>query len=1138
MNGAPPVRDYVVRKQEQGEMMRTKKFLTVSSTLLLLPLLYACEEEPDVFIPPDPGQALIYTYPADGMVDLPTGSKMVLTFSSSVNASALEQECQKEGDNFSGAICLADSQGQLVDISSAQLTNRKRTLTFSMKNLREGEEYRLWLNNRIARNAVNLNSDAPVITFRTRQYATLPNVAPEVLAINMEKPAAFLPDSGVERHFPFMDFAPVRLTFSEPLVQTSVDYGTTVRLEHLLRDEQGELTGEVELVDVNMLSERQYITLDPVNDLIGGETYAVTLSGIQDFDEQPVADVTYEIVPLLSKASVEDENPEIRQLMKADPTLGEAGYPSISRLHGEPLNQFNLETVALGTTRVDTKPVTLEGWLGRPSQFPKFTPVVARAGQQLRITGIDPIKLGGEVDTKISSGDIIGTFVSDVTGFLTKNPYRPNGVNPDDDLAPLHVYMDFDLAMHAENPNGNGSINQNLMHIRAVGVVDVKDGALTFEVFRTLELDLFSGATTVSADFALGVRADVDFPFDESNSAPLVVTGALPVDGEPAADPADNIIITFNEPVDVSTLPGVTLTNLSAGVDVPIQVRSTGSAVVVTPLSPMARGADFQLNLGASLADMGLYEPSPLMLSPEDATFGDGLVNFTTASYAATEVPDAPPVLIGMYPGIGCYLVDTEQEPGKAGRCDGGIGAQEAANDDQYEPDYLYSDFLYDVSRPIEMTFNQPMDLESLAPGTIASDGSQCDTGAICMGERRNNAWVTIPLSLQKNPLRARAYPEPNRVVVGNDYRLVINGGNDAPGVFRNDVGYALNTNPLRGIGNPDAAADGGPNAGGPNIVLDVTAQPDNGAIFATVITRDYTDVNGNGYVDESEIPAEKNNATANIKEFGGLITDASLANGGVAYTSAGLPMAFLEKEPIALDYFGLTLVSQNGDERTWCADERFLDENDEVYCITTEGDFMIPVEINPEIVMGTQLTMTASVGPVPLELDTGPLVLRFSPYFDEALRETPLRGFVLNEAGADEVQFIARLDALMDAPDVEILGGLGTGNVRSVRLSSYIQGPVQYQPNGKIALVSDNRTAMSADLVLNLNTDLLGDLLGLEALNTLLAPLTDLIAEAGPAPATATLALDPRQFRIRVVNSHAKALVTTAEQLNAGAQQ
>lgn len=1099
--------------------MRTKNFLTTYRMLLLLPLLYACEEEPDVFIPPDPGEALIYAYPADGMVDLPTGSKMVLTFSSRVRPSALTAECEQDGDNFRGAICLADSDGTLVDLSTAVLGNNGRTLTYSMKNLREGEEYRLWLSSGIARDVVNLNQKAPLITFRTRQYSTVPGVAAQVLAINMESPDVYLPNSGVKGHFPFMDFAPVRMTFSEPLVQSSVQYGDTIRLEHLLRDEQGELTGEVALVDVNMLSERQYITLDPREDLIGGETYQVSLSGLKDFDNDAVADVVYEFVPFLSKDNVSDANPPIRQLMKANPTLGDAGYPSRSRLHGEPLNQFNLETVALGITRVDTQPVTLEGWLGKPSKFPYATPVVARAGQQLRISGLNPVKLGGEVDTKIVTGDIIGTFVTDVTGFLTPNPYRPKGFNPDDDFAPLHVYMDFDLAMHAQNPNGNGSINQNLMHIRAVGVVDVKDGALTFEVFRTMELDLFSGATTISADFALGVRADVDFPYDKSNAEPLVITGSLPVDGEPAANPADNLILTFNEPVDPAGLAGVTLTNLTSGSDVPIQVRSTGSAVVVTPLSPMARGADFQLSLGAGIADMGLYEPSPLQLSANDATGGDGMLNFSTSSYAFSEVSIPAPILLGMYPGIGCALVDIDLQEGKAGRCAGGIGAEEAAADDTLTADLLYNDFVYDVSRPIEMTFNQPMDLASLAPGEIAADGSQCDTGAICLGERVNGNWVSIPLSLQKNPLRARAYPEANRVIVGEQYRIVINGTGTT---FLSDDsigGQALNTDPLNGI------ADGG---GGPNIVLDITAEGDSGAIYATVLTRDYTDVNGNGYQDEDEVAAERNYATATIKEFGGLITDASLDQ-GVAYTSGALPMAFLEKRPMDLGYFGM-VHPQGGDDNDWCVPEP--DVNGETFCFRTEGDFMIPVEINPEIVMGTQLGMTATGAfLIPLELDTGPLVLRFSPYFDDP--ERPLLGFVVNEEGSDEMQFVARLDALMDAPDIAILGGLAEGNVRSVQLQSYVKGPVKYLPSGQIALESANVTAMEADLALKINSEFLD----IPLIGDLFAGLLDAIQSGAPALATAKLGIDRDEFRIRVVNSHAKALMTTAEQLNGGAQ-
>ena len=69
--------------------MRTIKLPTIAC-LLLLPLLHACEEEPDVFVPPDPGNALIYAYPASGMVDLPLGSKLLLTFSNGIDEAAVQ----------------------------------------------------------------------------------------------------------------------------------------------------------------------------------------------------------------------------------------------------------------------------------------------------------------------------------------------------------------------------------------------------------------------------------------------------------------------------------------------------------------------------------------------------------------------------------------------------------------------------------------------------------------------------------------------------------------------------------------------------------------------------------------------------------------------------------------------------------------------------------------------------------------------------------------------------------------------------------------------------------------------------------------------------------------------------------------
>ncbi len=1115
--------------------MRTISIQRLAVLCLLYPLLNACEDDPDVFIPPEPGEALIYAYPSDGMVDLPLGSKLLLTFSSAIDEAAAKAECQPDGENFAGALCLADSEGNLVDLSSAQVSNRNHTFTFSMSGLRPGEEYRLWVSPQIASGIVNLDDqDGPLITFRTRQYHPLPDQVPEVLAINQENPGAYLPEPVAEERFPFMDFSPVRITFTEPLVETTVRYGDTVKLEH---QQSGEL------VDVRILNERHYITLDPKEDLIGGDTYTLTLQGLEDFDEDVLETVTYELTPTLSKDDVVDLNPPIKQLMKAQPALGDPGYPQASRLHGLPLNQFNLVTEALGVTQVNAMPLVLEGWMGRPDVHVDAVPVVARAGQQLRITGIDPIKLGGEVRTPMFTGDIIGTFVTDVTGYLVTNPYRPKGFQPDDDYAPMFVYMNFDLAMHAVEPRGNASVNQNLMHIQAVGVVDVKDGALTFEVFRTLELDILSGAAKVSADFALGVRADVDFEFDQFNRDPLQATGSFPEHNQTQVEPSNNIVVVFNEPVHDEGMEQVKLFRQDSSEPVPVQVRSSGSNLVITPLNALAAGQRYYLDLGDGLKDQDLFDPSHLQFVPGDATDGTGQIVFDTASYAADNgAPVLPPVVLGAYPGIGCALedrgVERQDADGNtvqmAGRCVGGLAS-----------DSLYYPFFYDVSRPIEISFNMPMEMASMTFGTIAADGQSCEGGAMCLGEQVNGQWQNIPMSARRNSLRLRAQPAPDTITPGNAYRLVINGGDSGEAVFRSHDRFGnlgINTDPLNGMGTCGPLSNQ-PCVGGPPILLDFTATPDEGAAYATVLTREYTDVNGNGNWDNDEVEAVNNHARGHVKSTGGLIGGANLDQGDQIFTHAALPMAFLPKQPLDLSYIGLV---DEGDGR-WCATQE--DADGEIFCIQTVGESAIPVEINAQHVMGTSLTANATLAIpilgdlIPLPLETGALVLRFRPYDDKPPQ--PLRGFVVNQIDPDTGEeiddpiFITRLDAWLDAPDLRLLSALIPGgqaipnvadaNVRSLPVSAYLTGPVKFLRNGQITLESRNASAIAATL--NLSVDLgalipvLGDLLDLI--------IGGILPEEGVGSLELGIAKD--DFRIRVVNNPTHARLTTAGQENAG---
>lgn len=415
----------------------------------------------------------------------------------------------------------------------------------------------------------------------------------------------------------------------------------------------------------------------------------------------------------------------------------------------------------------------------------------------------------------------------------------------------------------------------------------------------------------------------------------------------------------------------------------------------------------------------------------------------------------------------------------------------------------------------------------------------------MCLAEATESGWASIPLSARRNSLRLRAVPPPNTLVPGRAYRLVINGGDNGEDVFRSHDRFdnlGINTDPLNGMGTCGPLSNM-PCEGGPPILIDFTATPDVGAAYATVLTRKYTDVNGNGVQDVDEPGAEKNHARGFIKSTGGLIGGANLDEGDQIFTNAALPMAFLPKVPLDLSYIGLV---DEGNGR-WCATEE--DADGDIYCIQTVGDTAIPVEINAQHVMGTSLVANANLAiPVlgdliPLPLETGALVLRFRPYDD--MPPQPLRGFVINAIDPDTGEeiddpvFITRLDAWLDAPDVRLFSALLPGgaaipnvadaNVRSLPVSAYLNGPVKFLRNGQITLESSNASAIAASL--NLSIDL-------GALIPVLGDLLDLII-GGVLPeegvGSLELGIGKDDFRIRVVNNPAHARFTSAGQENAG---
>lgn len=1076
-----------------------------------------CGADNNPFVIPPVSDGLVFTFPVDGMVDVPTPSKAMLVFSSQVNKTAVMANCSGTAEAPVGAFCVTGPDGPVETSSHTAIVNNGRTIEFSMDGLTPGVTYQVWLNREASPKAANLPSEGPLFSFTTRQEDPIKGQIPAVLAFNQENPLAFVEGSEVEPEFPIVDISPIRLTFNEPLFDDSVVLGNTVQFVKVNED------SSEEAVDVDMLAERHYITLQPNQDMQPNVRYEVRLGlgdGIVDLNGEALEPVTYSFVPRSTKASPGAANPPIYQTLQTFPDMNTPGYPGKSKITGGPTNQFTLENTALGVNVANSLPNGLEAYLANPQAFGGTkTPVLARKGQQLQLTGINPAKLGGEVHTDLETGLITGTFLSNVTGYLMPNIYRPNGHKMDDDKSPLYVYMDFDLSLQTENLQGNATLNQNLMHVRAIGLATIENHVLTLEVFRTLQLDVLGGATKVAADFSLQAKADPAVVVDYTNYDAPFVSGAYPSDGKVGVETSDNILLAFNEPLSPAGLDEIQLLDMgNGGTPVELMVKRSGTSLTISPQARLNPATEYQLILSSNITDIHGTNPLPLASSAEDALGGDNTLTFTTADYTRTAnaAEDAPPIILGLHPGIGCALVETGV-PGYAGRCKGGL-----------DDDELYLDFQYEIGRVIEASFSQPMDTDSMVLGTIAADGNSCVDGPICLGQDTGASWESIDAALVPSNLKFQIFPAEGTFVAGEEYRLVVNGDSSPKFYSHDNLGHLpLNTTPLEGIG--DTPKSGNPN-GGDNIVINFTAVAPFDTVYATVYTRPYADFNGSGGWDDGEPqpcttfengqPVDEscsNFATAEVLGTSGLIVDASLEPGrDKIFASGALPMAFKPKQPLDLSVPDLGMIDQG--DGSWCLSE--LDDLGLEHCLNVEGTHMIPVEVNHQVILGTGLTINADAGielaglpiALPLKLNTRSVLLRTRPERPDPQSEVlPLNGYIVNLEGEEQPYFIVRLPAWLDVPDLDLvtavqealtqmllgedttfLGFLGflnledfvdnvlaTHTAKSLAITAYLYGPISFQDDGRITLKVTNLNNVKATLGLELLPDLLDASLG-----------------------------------------------------------
>lgn len=958
------------------------------ATLALLGALSGCDGggSGDPYQPPVLADGVVFTYPFSGQTDVPTGTRFYVGFSRNASQSAVDATCSVDGGGtVSGNFCLVGPGNSLVAISP--VVNGK-VVEFETDQLLQGTQYALHVRSAVIGGGdTNLPASGALITFTTSQNDPVSGAVPAVRAINGEQPAVYLPGSTQSGRYPFMDFATVRVEFTEPLDEKTVQAGSSFQFLAVDGATETPVVG-------SLMVRRQHVSFDPDEDLIPGATYRVRLtSAVRDLNGEALADVTYELVP-------EDANAcdcVITQHFNTTVAFGEAGFPATSFTTGHALNSIDLYSPLIGANDINLRDSTVQAELADPGNFQGLIPFVIRRGNFLNITGLD-LRLGGEVPANLQTGDIKATFLSDVTGFLGRNPYRSADTIPDDTKSPVSVYLIFDLALTGTDSAGNAVLNQTIPHVQATGTARIVNGNLTIETVRTLTMDLL-GLDLAPAHMVLGINSDLGASKPDDTTAPTI-TGSYPADGATDFPIRDGLSLIFSEAIDNAGLVAndqISLIDLSNGnALVPFQLTFDGSTVLLKPDAALTFGHQYRITLGA-LTDIS-DNHNPLVLDGADATGGDGMIQFTTENPSASGA--VGPMVSSINGGAGCTL--TGSSYASPGHCAGGLGG-----DTNYQPFDLPADDYLDVQ------FNQAMNTATLVAG------SSCNSGRVRVEilDGSGNCTGVVAGSLMADTRSFRFKPT-QPWVAGTDYRLTLMGGGNATCDSATEVcgsnNLPLNPDPLNGA----EAAD----AGGNNLLIRFRGVAANDDVYLPLKLEPSTDSNGNGFVNGGEVAQPANRADVTVTGFGGILSNVVLVGDPTIYLNGSLPVSVGQPEPLGID------------GSTWG--------------MTLAGESQIPVRINPGILYGTSIGLNASAIGISIGLvNTGINVLR--------LRETggPITGYIVQEAGVDEPQFVAQLNLYMDAPDMAILGGIVSHNLHSSPLSVVIKGPVSFLEDGRILI-------------------------------------------------------------------------------------
>ncbi len=694
---------------------------------------------------------VVFAFPADGQLDVPTGTRILVTFSEEVTESALGA-CDAGG---AGGFCLIGPNGP-VAVTPAVVGGGK-TVEIPSGQLAAGTTYELHVGRALAPFAQNLPASGPLLRFTTRS-ARPRSAPPSVIAVNGTEPARL----GMPGARPFFESSTIRIVFSEPLDPRTV----------------AAAPGSVELaaggtaVPATVIAQGIHIAIDPHDDLAPGTTYELRLGGqIRDLGGQALAPAAFSFAP---QRTIGDAGPIPQVLRTRQP--GDPG-PGTSRA-GADRNVIQLIKPLIGREAVTLQESVLAAELGDPQALGGPIAFTIRRGQRLRASGLD-VKLGGVIPVGLSTGELQIELLTDGGGRIYRNPNQAAEQVPENARAPAYVDLSLDVAVFATDPVGNAVLSQTILGLQASGTAVPTEGVLAIETVAAMDLGLL-GVTSAPTNFVLELITSPDSPVPVDAQPPSLVATS-PREGTALLAVDAGIELVFDEPVDLDRLRagGVRL-ETAGGAAVPAAIESHGAAVVIRPLAPLSYGATYRVQM-PDVTDVAGNRLAPPAAPPQ----------FSTPQLVATNVPIAA---VAVSPGVPCALTgETGTSPG---RCSGGAMA-----DDLYRP------FTLERDRPIEVELSAPLRRTSAALGTACGTGSvrveALSAGGGCVG--------AVPGTLLVRDRGLTFIPD-EPWADGARYRFALVSGPDEDcdaGELCGANGVAASFDPLAGAENADA---GGPN--------------------------------------------------------------------------------------------------------------------------------------------------------------------------------------------------------------------------------------------------------------------------------------------------------------------------------------